>query len=440
MSLSQLSAIEAAHQIRNGAITSLELIDACLETITAKDSEIEAWAHLDPDFAREQAEALDAYRAAGNTLGPLHGVPVGIKDIIDTQALPTENGTVIDDGRRPWNDSHVVSQLRKAGALIMGKTVTTELAVYTPGKTKNPHNPAHTPGGSSSGSAAAVAANMIPLAIGTQTNGSVIRPASFCGIVGFKPTRGLISRAGVLKQSEILDHVGVFARNVSDAALLADALAGYDDADPATRPAPSPDICGLSLTEPPVPPKLAFVKTPAWERADGDIEAAFGELNAVLGDAVEEISLGQGFDEVLEQHAVILHADLARNFARYRANEDKLSERLRALIAKGDEVRAVDYNRAVDHIALLNAALDDVFNDVDAILTPAAAGEAPADLTQTGDPAFSTLWTYLGVPAVTLPLLEGSNGLPIGVQLVSRRGDDARLMRTANWLAQTLSE
>jgi len=435
MSFSELSAIEAVRLIGEGTVTPQELLRDCLQRVDLVDGEVRAWAHLDPAYAQAQAEALDQHRRAGHPLGPLHGVPVGIKDIFDTQGLPTENGTVLDAGRKPWNDCHVVSRLRQSGAVIMGKTVSTELAVYGPGKTRNPHNPAHTPGGSSSGSAAAVAAGMVPLAVGSQTNGSVIRPASYCGVVGFKPTFGLISRAGVLKLSYLLDHVGVFARNILDAALLADVLVGFDPADRATRPRPHPGIRSVAETEPPVPPRFAFVKTPAWPKADADVREGFAELIDAMGESVEEIELGQGFDAELEQQALIMNADLAHNLASYRERgEDQLSERLRGMLADGDQVRAVDYNRAADHIELLNGALDEVFDAFDAIITPAATGEAPAGLDATGDPAFATLWSYLGTPAVSLPLLQGSNGLPIGVQLVSRRGDDARLMRTARWL------
>ena len=225
MTLIELSATEAIQKIRDGEITSEELVQACLDQIDQVDGDIEAWAHLLPDYALEQARARDAERQAGEALGPLHGIPVGVKDIFDTQDLPTENGTVLNAGRQPMEDCKVVSLLEEAGAVIMGKTVTTELAVYGPGKTHNPHNPDHTPGGSSSGSAAAVATGMVPLAIGSQTNGSIIRPASYCGVVGFKPTFGRISRRGVVPMSDTFDHVGVLVRTVEDAAVLLSVLA-----------------------------------------------------------------------------------------------------------------------------------------------------------------------------------------------------------------------
>ena len=234
--LEWLGASDAARAIREGSINSVELIEACLARIRAAEPAVQAWQYLDPEYALAQARARDLDRQEGRPTGALHGVPVGIKDIIDTADMPTEDGTVLHTGRTPDRDASVVSMLRAAGAVIMGKTVTTECATYTPGKTRNPHNAEHTPGGSSSGSAAAVAAGMVPLALGSQTNGSVIRPAAFCGVYGFKPTHGLISRHGILKLSPALDQVGVFARTLEDVALLAEQLTGYDERDPDTRP------------------------------------------------------------------------------------------------------------------------------------------------------------------------------------------------------------
>jgi len=436
LSLWSLSAVEAGRRLRDGEVSAEEMVGACLERIAAVDGDIQAWAYLDPDYALAQARMIDSMRQSGGPVGPLHGLPVGIKDIIDTEALPTENGTSLDSGRRPREDASVVSQLRQAGAVIMGKTVSTELAVYSPGKTQNPHNPGHTPGGSSSGSAAAVAAEMVPLAVGTQTNGSVIRPASFCGAYGFKPTHGLISRAGVLKQSPPLDTIGVFGRSVEDAAMLADAITAYDDRDPDSRLRARPRLLEVATQEPPLEPVFAFVKTPVWDRASDDCKEAFAELADALGARCDEVNLPSPFEGAYEIHRTIMQADLAKNFAPYyRRGADKLSDILRGMIEEGQSTLAVDYNVAVDWIDLLNAGLDEVFARYDAILTPAAPGEAPVGLEATGDPAFCTLWTLCGTPAITLPLMEGAAGLPLGVQLVGRRGDDARLLRTARWLA-----
>ncbi len=262
IALSSLTATRAAAEIASGRITAEDYTRACLDRIAAIEPEIGAFAHLDPDNAIAQARALDARKAAGKPLGRLHGIPVGIKDIIDTADFPTECGTPFLAGRRPYNDAHVVRRLREAGAVIIGKTVTTEFAYFSPGKTRNPHNPEHTPGGSSSGSGAVVAANMVPLAIGTQTNGSVIRPAAFCGVFGVKPSHGLVSRAGVLPLSRKLDHVGGFARSLPDLALLLDVIAGYDPADPDTRPVASPDFRACQAEPPPLPSRFAFVRTP----------------------------------------------------------------------------------------------------------------------------------------------------------------------------------
>jgi Asp-tRNA(Asn)/Glu-tRNA(Gln) amidotransferase A subunit family amidase len=279
-----LTALDARRRLADGALKASELTEAVLKRIAAKEPAIGAFAFLDPDLARQRAEAVDAYRGTGRALGPLHGLAVGIKDIIDSADMPTENGTPIDAGRRPAKDATIVQRLRAAGAIVIGKTVTTELAFYGPGKTRNPHNPDHTPGGSSSGSAAAVAAGMIPLAIGTQTNGSVIRPASFCGVVGFKPSHGLVPRTGILRHNPALDTVGVFARTVADAALLADVIAGHDALDEDTRLLPPPKLLETALTEPPVRPALAFVKTPGWEMAAPETKTGFAELVQALGD------------------------------------------------------------------------------------------------------------------------------------------------------------
>jgi Asp-tRNA(Asn)/Glu-tRNA(Gln) amidotransferase A subunit family amidase len=436
----QLSAREAAKRIREGILTSQELVESCLERIRALDPKIEAWAFLDEKHALCQARAADDEKALGKPIGALHGVPVGIKDIIDTADMPTENGIALHKGRTPRKDAAVVAMLRAAGAVILGKTVTTESAYYHPGKTRNPHNPEHTPGGSSSGSAAAVAASMVPLALGSQTNGSVIRPAAFCGVYGFKPTHGLIPRTGILELSRTLDHVGLFARSLEDLAVLMEELAGWDEGDPDTRPRARVPFGALAAEEPPVEPMLAFIKTPHWERVDADAKEAFGELNAVLGDRVEEVDLVPSSEAAWDVHKTIMETDMAANLAReWETGAKKLSSKLRSLIERGREVRAVDYQRAVRSIPRMVESLDELFMQrYDAILTPAAPGTAPKGLGSTGDPSFCTLWTLLGMPAITLPLMQGENGLPIGVQLVGRKGFDARLMRTARWLVGKL--
>ena len=403
--------------------------------IAADEPRIQAFAHLDPAHARAQARALDERKRTGGTLGPLHGVPVAVKDIVDTVDFPTEQGSIIHAGRRPLHDATIVTRLRAAGAVLLGKTVTTEFACFTPGKTRNPHDLERTPGGSSSGSAAAVAAAMVPLAIGSQTNGSVIRPASFCGVVGFKPSFGLIPRTGVLTTSATLDHVGTFARSVEDAALLADVLAGWDEGDPTIRPDPPPALRRIAATAPPVPPRLALVRGPTWADAESTTIDAFHELSEHLGTRLVEVALPEAFATAIAVHRTIWTCELAFHLApEYERGRVQLSDRLRQLIEAGSATSAPDYQRALATRRSYQRALEPLFHEFDAIVTPAAPGEAPVGLDATGSPAFCTLWSLVGTPAVSLPILLGPAGLPLGVQLVGAMGDDARLLRTAHWL------
>jgi Asp-tRNA(Asn)/Glu-tRNA(Gln) amidotransferase A subunit family amidase len=433
----RLTAAQAAAAIREGRLSARELTEACLACIERLEPTVGAWTFLDRDHALAQADAADDWHRHGRPHGPLHGVPVGIKDIFDTADMPTENGTPLHAGRAPRRDSAVVRRLRQAGAIIMGKTVTTELALYTPGKTANPVDPTRTPGGSSSGSAAAVAAHMVPLALGSQTNGSVIRPASFCGIYGFKPSFGLIPRSGVLRLSRALDHAGVFGRTVEDVALITQCLVGSDGDDPDARLMARPPLVEIAMSPPPLPPRLAFVPSPLWDQADAATQAAFGELVALLAERIERIELPGPFARALEWHRIILEADIAVSFAEeYERGSAALSPTLREMIERGRRHSAYDYLCALQAGQMLNAALDELFSACDAIVTPAASGVAPSGLASTGSPAFCTIWTLCGVPSLSLPLLQDEAGLPIGVQLVGARGDDARLLRTARWLVE----
>lgn len=437
--LTALPVAELARLLAEGAVRAVEVTEAHLARIAEMEPEVQAWAHLDEAYALEQARRLDRHRKSGAPLGPLHGIPVGVKDIIDVAGLPCENGTPLDAGRRPRRDAAAVQKLREAGAVILGKTVTTELAVFHPGKTRNPHDSARTPGGSSSGSAAAVAAGMVPLALGTQTNGSVIRPASYCGVVGFKPGRGVLSRRGVLTQSPTLDCLGGFARSVEDVALLADGMAGYDDADPAMPLTALPRLHATTMAKPPVRPALAFVPSPFWDQTEPDLQAGFEELVAELNGCIERVDLPDPFGRAIELHRTIHLADIAKNYGRYYdRDKTQLSPELRAMVEEGRRILAVDYSVAHDWIDVLNAGLDELLDRYDALVTPATTGQAPLGLDKTGSPALCTLWTYCGVPAVTLPLLVGAEGLPIGVQLIGKRGRDGRLLRTARWLIETL--
>ncbi len=432
--LTTLTAIEAAEQIAGGEVSAQDYIGACLERIEAVDDKVRAFTHLDADEALRQARALDERRRNGQPIGPLHGVPVAIKDIFDTADYPTECGSVLLKGRRPMRDCTAVARLREAGAVIIGKTVTTEFAYFTPGAARNPHDLERTPGGSSSGSAAAVAAGMVPLAIGSQTNGSMIRPASFCGVYGVKPTHGTISRHGALILSRALDHVGVFARTLADSALILDVLAGYDPQDSDTRPIAAPAFLETLAEEPPLPPQLAFVRTPVWDKADAQTRAAFEDFVKQLGDTAATLDLPDAYAAAWDDQRVIMAADMAHNLgAVVDRGGDAASKTLRDLIAEGRQVSAVRYLAARDGARRYAAGLDEIFKQYEAILTPATIGVAPKG-TATGSPMFCSLWSLTGLPALSLPLLSGEDGMPLGVQLVGPAGDDARLLRTANWL------
>ena len=425
-----LGAGALAEGIRNHAFSAEDVARSCLDRIAQVDGNVQAWTFIDPERVLQQARAADRYQASGVPLGPLHGVPVGVKDIIDTADMPTENGTVLHAGRRPAKDATVVARLRAAGAVIMGKTVTTELATYFPGKTRNPHDAEHTPGGSSSGSAAAVAAGMVPLAVGTQTNGSVIRPAAFCGVVGFKPSYGLINRDGILRQSPALDQVGVFARTPEDAALLAENLC---DAAALPRWLEGAGAASQRL------PRLAFVKTSIWNRTAFDAREALSGLASRLGGAVIEVEMPEAAAGAWEWQRIVMEAEIAANYdAEWKQGKDRLSDSLRNQIERGRAVTAVDYQHALERITVVNAAFESLYANCDVILTPAVPGTAPRGLDSTGDPAFCTLWTFCGMPALTLPLLRGTNGLPLGVQLVAPRYCDAQLLRAARWLCSTV--
>jgi Asp-tRNA(Asn)/Glu-tRNA(Gln) amidotransferase A subunit family amidase len=437
-----LGAAEAAQMMREGTVASIELVQACLERVREVDGQVQAWTFLDAEYALAQARAADEARTSGQPIGVLHGVPVGLKDIIDTADMPTENGSVLHAGRRPSSDASVVSLLRAAGAVVMGKTVTTEFATRTPGKTRNPHNSGHTPGGSSSGSAAAVAASMVPLALGSQTTGSTVRPASYCGVYGLKPTHGLIPRHGMFQLSRTLDHVGLFARSVEDVALVLEVLASHDARDPDSRPRARIPYRAIAVAEPPRAPRLAFVKTSMWDQVDADARGAFSALVQRLGDRVEDLELGTPADEILEWQRAIGGAEIAINLRReWEHGRDKLSGALRARIEHGRGVLALDYLEALARVPRLVASLTELFDQrYDAILTPAAFGTAPKGLESTGDPAFCALWTLCGMPALSVPLMRGANGLPLGAQLVGARHQDAQLLRTARWLADVSSK
>lgn len=441
VAIAALSATELRDRVASGALTAEAVAKAFLAQTEAREPEVGAWSFLDGDDVLAQARRLDAARRTGRPIGPLHGIPVAVKDIIDVARMPTGNGTPLDAGRTAREDAALVARLRAAGAVIMGKTVTAELAYLHPGATRNPHRGSHTPGGSSQGSAAAVAARMVPLAVGTQTGGSVIRPASFCGVVGFKPTFGRIPRTGVTRQSPSLDTVGVFANSVEDAAMLAEVLYGHDAGDPATRPGPEPRLLETARARVPAMPVLALLRMPGYEeRAHPDMRAALDELAQTLGERCFEVDLPPIFGEAAAIRERINLAEMSRFYDHYhRRGANALSPTLREAMERGQAISARDYLAALDWSDLLWAGLEEILARCDAMLCPAATGPAPEGLGSTGDAIFNGVWTLARVPAVTLPLFASESGLPMGLQLVGGRDDDARLLRTARWLTHHLA-
>ena len=422
--LNELGAREAAQRLAAHEITAEQVARACLERIGERESTVGAWIHLDPDAVLAQARELDA----GPVRGPLHGLPIGVKDIIDTVDMPTSYGSAVYPGHRPAADAAGVALARAAGALILGKTVSTEFAWFHPGKTANPRVPENaaprTPGGSSSGSAAAVADAMVPLAFGTQTAGSIVRPASYCGIVGYKPTYATLPRAGVKLLAESLDTLGVMARSPGDAALLIGALSGRKLlTDPLERA-----------------PRIALCRTHEWSAALPESVATLehaAKTAARAGAVVHDLALPKPFAGLLQAQIDLMNYESYRSLASDRLhNYAGLSDTLKKLLGVAAKVDAARYDAARALATTCRAMLGDVFADADVILAPSAPGEAPRGLEATGDPVFCRIWTLLGVPALNIPCSQGPNGLPVGVQVIGRIGDDARALTVAAWLQQ----
>jgi Asp-tRNA(Asn)/Glu-tRNA(Gln) amidotransferase A subunit family amidase len=440
----RLGAAEAARRIAAGDLSSAALVAACLERIAAREDTVHAWAHLDAGAALAQARARDAEPARG----PLHGVPVGVKDIVDTADLPTERGSAIHAGRRPAADAACVARLRAAGAVILGKTVTTEFAYFSPGPTRNPADPARTPGGSSSGSAAAVADAMVPVAIGSQTAGSVIRPAAFCGVLGLKPTRGLVDLTGVMALSGNLDTLGWFAREAEDLALVARVLADDWPGAPGDRPAaPAADAeigDGGADDHDGAAPAFALARTPWWDRADADAHHAVtraAERLAAAGAAVRDLDLPAPFAPLPEAQEALMAFDMARSLAHeHEHHAEEMSDVLRALLDRG---RTIDRAVAADAVARgaeCRALLAGTLAPGETLLVPAASGEPPPFAEGvTGDPLFCRPWTLLGVPALSVPGATGSHGAPVGVQLVAPARADAALVAAGAWAVRQLN-
>lgn len=435
-----LTAVEAASRIREGRLSSVELVTACLKRIEETDGQLKAWAHLDKDAALAQARALDDARLRGKPTGPLHGVPVGLKDIIDTKDLPTERGSRVFSGRQPDQDAHIVEKLREAGAVILGKTKTTEFAFVHPTDTVNPHDTNRTPGGSSSGSAAAVAGHQVPLAIGTQTNGSVIRPAAFCGVYGFKPTRGVISRTGVLETSQTLDQIGVFARSGEDVALLADVIADYDQRDTNSYPRARPQMQRGWNSEAPVDPNFIWIDLPYHNRLADDAREGLEEVISALGGQIDRLDGSKNLANLVQVQQVIHEYEIVRHLEQtFEQHWQDISDTLKPIVERGRLHSEAQYQDSLGVMASAIEYFEEFFHDYDAVLAPSAPGQAPliAD-GGTGDPIMSTVWTTAGLPCVSLPILVGENGLPVGLQLIGGAEEDDRLMRTAHWMLSYL--
>ena len=436
-----LSANELAAQLREGEISSVEACSQYIERIGKFEKDVKAWSHFNKKLLLEKAAEADEHRISGKPLGVLHGLPVAVKDIIGTLDMPTECGTTIRKKMTASQDSEVVNLLKVAGAIIMGKTETTELAYFHPGKTTNPHDYKRTPGGSSSGSAAAVAAHMAPLSIGSQTNGSTIRPASYCGVVGYKPSYGLISRYGILKQSDKLDQVGLFGKSVEDVALLARVLIKKDLFDPSTIHYSAEDMMDVCRKGPLFDPKFIFYKTKNWKNIDKESQKSFEIFIKTFKKNIEVFDTPSYFDDIPKYHKIIHETDMANNFQLYyKKYKKKLSKEMVSAIERGLKNSATEYAEAIDFMKRSYDSYKEVFEDYHGVLTPASSGVAPKGLGNTGSPEFSTVWTYLGLPSISLPLLTGKNDLPLGIQLIGDKHDDLRFLGVANWVEKNCKQ
>jgi Asp-tRNA(Asn)/Glu-tRNA(Gln) amidotransferase A subunit family amidase len=422
--VNRLTAAEAVQEIAAGRITAEELAYACLERIAERDAAVQAWVHCDREAALAQARAVDR-RGAGAVLA---GVPVGVKDVIDTADMPTQCNSAIYRAHQPRTDAASVALVRRAGGVILGKTVTTEFASRVAGPTRNPHALEHTPGGSSSGSAAAVADFMVPLAFGTQTGGSTIRPAAYCGIVGYKPSFGTINCAGLKHLAESLDTIGVMARTVEDCALLVHAISAR----------PLPDFAQAL----PSAPRVGVCRTTRWHEASPATQAMLEEVAATLakhGASVCDVALPDDFDRLYDEQVLIMNYEAARALAwEYDNHRELLSGHMQSTLPKYWALPREAYSDAMAHARTCRGRFADALADVDVLITPSAPDEAPAGTESTGSSLFNRNWTLLGVPCVTVPAGRGPRGLPLGVQLVGAFDDDERVLECAQWVRQSL--
>jgi len=430
--LHELSASEAVKLIGTKRLRAADLLDACFAQIGRWDSSVHAWVHLDRDCAMQAAAAVDRNVAEGSAVGALAGVPIGVKDIFNADGMPCEMGSPIWAGFTPGNDARVVHYLRMAGAILPGKTVTAEFAVHAPGPTENPHRRDYIPGTSSSGSAAAVAAYMVPIALGTQTAGSIIRPASYCGIYGFKPSFGVVPRTGMLKTTDSLDTVGWFARTIDDLALMFDTVrvkgsdypileAAYQDAERQQRPAGRPW-------------RVAFLRGPKWSDAPAETRAAVetfaAQLQNLSGIEVKEVPAPSELFEAHQVHERIYDRALAYYFKEEFRQHTLVSQQIYETVERGNGLSPEDYHEALRRQTQIAEAMEHFFNDgCDVILDIATAGEALEGLETVDRPDHALIWTLCRLPAVSVPALTGATGLPLGVQFVARRYNDPLLFR-----------
>jgi Asp-tRNA(Asn)/Glu-tRNA(Gln) amidotransferase A subunit family amidase len=422
--LHEQSASALVPQLERREITAEQLVRACLDRIQAREGDVQAWEYLAADNALEQARQLDRRPVQGF----LHGIPIAVKDLFDTADMPTTYGSPIYASHQPVADAAVVALCRAQGALMLGKTVTTEFATFKPGKTRNPHGVTHTPGGSSSGSAAAVADCMVPLAFASQTAASVIRPAAFCGVVGYKPSFGMVNRTGVKALSDTLDTIGFIARSVDDVALFAAATTGDR---------------GLLQLDVSHAPRIAMCHTHEWAHADEDTHKAFehaARILALAGMPIRELQLPLLFSQLLQAQKEIMAFDVVRSLAHERLRHPHLlSDQLNQVINIGLEIPVERHYANLQLAQSARGMVSNAFGAFEVLLAPSAIGEAPDTLSQTGDPVFSRVWTLLGLPCVHVPFFKGHSGMPVGLQVVGRHGEDKVVLRVAKWLMERMA-
>ena len=436
-----LSLEELAEKIKSGQLSSVEVCEKYIDRIKKFEKDVKAWAHFDKKVLLEKATEADEHRKAGKPTGSLHGVPIAVKDIIGTVDMPTECGTVIRKGKSYSQNAEIIDLLHASGAIVMGKTATSELAYLGPPATTNPHDKNRTPGGSSSGSAASVASFMAPASIGSQTGGSVIRPASYCGVVGYKPSYGLISRNGVLRTSFSLDQIGMFGRKVEDVAMLAKVLIKKDKYDAATIHYSTENILTETKKGPIFEPKFIFYKTDHWKIIDKKSRESFEYFIKSFKKNIEIFDTPSYFKDIHKYHQIIHETDLANNFSvYYKKFKKKLSKYMQDAISNGNKYTAKEYAEAIDFMKRSYESYEEVFEDYHGVLSPSSPGVAPKGLKSTGTAEFNKVWSYLGTPCISLPLLEGENNLPLGVQLIGNKYDDHRFLGVANWLEKECQE